>query len=250
MKYKNNLKVIEHAKKELKRFFEVYGFSPDDIKEFCKDGSSYRWKNFDYDTAPKVLKMMSNSSSRNDVRNIVEYAIGFVKIIQRHRERSRHVEDRSAIKKATDNNYVWAQSEVQGIFPSKEWHVKCDKGSRPRVEKRAVSYRDIFDIEIPISWGKAVYSESIATVKAGDGERFVMSAQKKNLGRLAEQGIVAYACDTLKVYRGEATMERAWVFKYEAPDDTILATHKEFSRAESLLNRRIKDTVVKELVDF
>ena len=77
-----------------------------------------------------------------------------------------------------------------------------------------------------------------------------MIAKKKNLTRLSKQGIVAYACETLKVYRGEATIENAWVLKYKAPDDTILATHTEFSRAESLLNRRIKDTVVKELVDF
>ena len=208
MSHKENLKVIEYAKKELNRFFKDYGFSPDEIKQFCSDGTNYRWKSFDYDGAPDVFRMLSKGNGGDAIRPVVECGRSFLKIIQ------------------------------------------CDKGSKPYVEKRAVSYKDTFDVEIPISWGKAVYSESIATVKAGDGERFVLRAKKKNLTRLSKQGIVAYACETLKVYRGEATIENAWVLKYEAPDDTILATHTEFSRAESLLNRRIKDTVVKELVDF
>ena len=80
----------------------------------------------------------------------------------------------------------------------------------------------------------SVYEESIASVKAGDGERFVMSARKKNYARLAKDGIVAYDCQVLKVRHGEATMEDAWVLKYETPTDMILATHKEFSRAEEL----------------
>ena len=250
MSHKENLEVIKYAKKELSRFFKDYGFSPDEIKQFCSDGTNYRWKSFDYDGAPDVFRMMSKGNGGDAIRPVVECGRAFLKIIQKHRYHSRHIESLGAIREHSQRNSIWAQSEIDNAFPSKEWHVKCDKGSKPYVEKRAVSYKDIFDVEIPISWGKAVYSESIATVKAGDGERFVLRAKKKNLARLSKQGIVAYACETLKVYRGEATVENAWVLKYEAPDDTILATHTEFSRAESLLNRRIKDTVVKELVDF
>jgi len=250
MEYKNNLKVIEHAREELSRFFKTYGFSGDEIKEFCQDASSYNWKNFDYDGAPTVLKLMSDSIGRDNIRNVVLYAHSFLKLIKGHRSKAKYVEDKSVIKKAIESNTVWATSELNEAFPSRGWEVRCEKGSNPYVEKQTGRYGSNFNVDIPIGWGKTVYAEGIATVKAGDGERFVMSAYKKDFARLVKDGVVAYECNTLRAYRDDATIEKGWVLKYETYDDTILATHQEFSRAESLLKRRIKDTVVKELVDF
>tara|TARA_Y100000289_G_C3885184_1_gene130850 strand:- start:46 stop:807 length:762 start_codon:yes stop_codon:yes gene_type:complete len=250
MSHKNKLKVIEHAREELSRFFKRYEFSPYEIQEFCRDKNPYHWKDFDYDGAPKVFKLMAESVGRDSISPTVQYGVSFLRLIRKHRENARFVEDRSAIQKAAEDNVVWATSELNAAFPSKGWEVKCSKFTKPHVEKQTGRYGDNFDVDISIGWGNTVYSENIATVKAGDGERFIMSADKKDLARLAKDGIVAYECQVIKVYRGEATMEDAWVFKYETPTDMIVATHKEFSRAESLLNRRIKDTVVGELIDF
>jgi len=250
MEYKNNLKVIEHAREELSRFFKTYGFSGDEIKEFCQDASSYNWKNFDYDGAPTVLKLMSDSIGRDSIRNVIQYGYSLLKLVRGHRSKAKYVEDKSAIKKAIESNGVWATSELNQAFPSRGWEVRCERGSKPYVEKQTGRYGSNFNVDIPLGWGKTVYAEGIATVKAGDGERFVMSATKKDFARLIKDGVVAYECNTLRAYRDDATIEKGWVLKYETYDDTILATHQEFSRAESLLKRRIKDTVVKELVDF
>ena len=124
MEYKNNLKVIEHAREELSRFFKTYGFSGDEIKEFCQDASSYNWKNFDYDGAPTVLKLMSDSIGRDNIRNVVLYAHSFLKLIKGHRSKAKYVEDKSVIKKAIESNIVWAASELNEAFPSRGWEVR------------------------------------------------------------------------------------------------------------------------------
>lgn len=250
MTCKDSLKVVEHAKEELTRFFQRYGFSPYEIKEFCNSNKQYHWKDFDYDGAPEIFKLMSKTIGRNSMNPTVHYGTNLINIIRDHREKARYVENRTELQKAAEANEVWASSELNQLFPSKGWEVTCHKFNKPNVEKQTGRYNDVFNVDISIGWGVSVYEENIASVKAGDGERFVMSARKKNYARLAKDGIVAYDCQVLKVRNGEATMEDAWVLKYETPTDMILATHKEFSRAESLLNRRIKDTVVGELIDF
>ena len=247
---KESLEVVEHAKEELSRFFKRYGFSPYEIQNFCKVSGQYNWKSFGYDDAPEKLKLISDTMGREKINPIIQCAINFLNIIKDHREKARYVENRTELQKAAEANKVWASSELNQLFPSKVWEVNCHKFNKPYVEKQTGRYVDAFNVDISIGWGVSVYEESIASVKAGDGERFVMSARKKNYARLAKDGIVAYDCQVLKVRNGEATMEDAWVLKYETPTDMILATHKEFSRAESLLNRRIKDTVVGELIDF
>ena len=250
MSDKESLEVVEHAKEELSRFFKRYGFSPYEIQNFCKVSGQYNWKSFGYDDAPEKLKLISDTMGREKINPIIQCAINFLNIIKDHRKKARYVEYRTELQKAAEANKVWASSELNQLFPSKVWEVNCHKFNKPYVEKQTGRYVDAFNVDISIGWGVSVYEESIASVKAGDGERFVMSARKKNYARLAKDGIVAYDCQVLKVRNGEATMEDAWVLKYETPTDMILATHKEFSRAESLLNRRIKDTVVGELIDF
>ncbi len=250
MSDKESLEVVEHAKEELSRFFKRYGFSPYEIQNFCKVSGQYNWKSFGYDDAPEKLKLISDTMGREKINPIIQCAINFLNIIKDHREKARYVENRTELQKAAEANKVWASSELNQLFPSRGWEVNCHKFNKPYVEKQTGRYTDVFNVDISIGWGVSVYEENIASVKAGDGERFVMSARKKNYARLAKDGIVAYDCQVLKVRNGEATMEDAWVLKYETPTDMILATHKEFSRAESLLNRRIKDTVVGELIDF
>ena len=250
MSDKESLEVVEHAKEELSRFFKRYGFSPYEIQNFCKVSGQYNWKSFGYDDAPEKLKLISDTMGREKINPIIQCAINFLNIIKDHREKARYVENRTELQKAAEANKVWASSELNQLFPSRGWEVNCHKFNKPYVEKQTGRYVDAFNVDISIGWGVSVYEENIASVKAGDGERFVMSARKKNYARLAKDGIVAYDCQVLKVRHGEATMEDAWVLKYETPTDMILATHKEFSRAESLLNRRIKDTVVGELIDF
>ena len=251
MSDKESIEVVEHAKEELTKFFKRYDFSPYEIKKFCKCCRQYNYKGFDYNDAPEPLKLIADTVGRDSINPIIAYGANFLDIIKTHREKAQYREDRTELQKAAQANKVWATSELNQLFPSKGWEVNCHKFNKPYVEKRTGTYGvQSFIVDIPIGWGMSVYEQNIATVKGGDRKRFVMSARKKNYARLAKDGIIAYDCQVLKVHNDEATMENAWVFKYETPTDMILATHKEFSRAESLLNRRIKDTVVGELIDF
>ena len=250
MSDKESLEVVEHAKEELSNFFKRYDFSPYEIQDFCKCCRPYNYRGFGYNDAPKKLKLIADTVGRDSIDPIIRYGANFLDIIKTHREKAQYREDRTELQKAAEANKVWATSELNQLFPSKGWEVTCHKFNKPHVEKQTGRYNPSFIVDIPIGWGISVYEQNIATVKGGDRERFVMSARKKNYARLAKDGIIAYDCQVLKVHNDKATMEDAWVFKYETPTDMILATHKEFSRAESLLNRRIKDTVVGELIEF
>jgi hypothetical protein len=53
----------------------------------------------------------------------------------------------------------------------------------------------------------------------------------------------------MKVKGKKPDIEAGWVMRYETSDGAILSYQKEFSRCESLLRRRIKDTVMKELMN-
>jgi len=59
----------------------------------------------------------------------------------------------------------------------------------------------------------------------------------------------AYKVQALKVKHKQGEIEEGWVLAYDYDDKIISAFHAELGRAESLINRRIKDTIEKILLD-
>jgi len=132
-------------------------------------------------------------------------------------------------------------------FPSLNWHV--DVMSDIGFEERKSYYGDN-TVNLKLSWNTKVSKKQIATVNAGDGMRFILDATERHIERLNEIGIRAYSAAALHVKHKKLSIENAWVMTYERDGNkAIKAIHKEFSRAESLINRRIKDEVVGLLLD-
>jgi hypothetical protein len=78
-----------------------------------------------------------------------------------------------------------------------------------------------------------------------------MAVKLRDLSRLTDQGIYAYEVVAVKAKNKKAEMETGWLMSYPTGSDTdVRAYHKEFSRCESLLRRRIRDTVTKELMGY
>ena len=111
------------------------------------------------------------------------------------------------------------------------------------------------NIVIPIHWKKSVYDNDIEIVEGGKQKHFVLSAKQFNFNRLTRENIQAYSCKSLTVRRNrkrygsphEAEMHDGYVMTYWIGGKRISAIHNDFGRAESLLRRRIQDTVMKRL---
>ena len=98
-------------------------------------------------------------------------------------------------------------------------------------------------------WRIFSYDKGIALVRAGDGMRFIMNSQERKLSRINDDGIKAWSVVVMKVKGKKPDIEAGWVMRYKTSDGAILSYQKDFSRCESLLRRRIKDTVMKELMN-
>jgi hypothetical protein len=105
------------------------------------------------------------------------------------------------------------------------------------------------DVHLPATWTKKVYDKGISRVKAGDGMRIILNSQERRLSRINDDGIRAWSVVALKVKGKKPDIEAGWVMRYKTSDDAVLSYQKEFSRCESLLRRRIKDTVMRELMN-
>lgn len=105
------------------------------------------------------------------------------------------------------------------------------------------------DITIPCHWYKTVYDRGLHVVNANDGPRVVISATRKKVGRLNDMNI--------QVFKGQAMgfkkrlrkywLHDAWIMKMEAEDNVITALHEDFTKAEQLINRRIRKAVTEAL---
>ena len=103
---------------------------------------------------------------------------------------------------------------------------------------------------IPVHWYKSVYARGIASLKAGDGARFVLSAKPLTLDRLERHHIKAYKCRTVSRYMRAVSINNEWVMRYsvdgyDVSDNlgAVTSVHKDFGSCERLLKRRIRDRV-------
>ena len=100
-----------------------------------------------------------------------------------------------------------------------------------------------------------MYDNDIEIVEGGKQRHFILNANPFNLNRLTRENIQAYSCKSLTVRRNrnqygsphEAEMHDGYVMTYWVGGKRISAIHHDFGRTESLLRRRIQDTVMKRL---
>ena len=243
----NNYQAIGYLSNAIQKYFEAYDFSNENKKDIALNPSQYGWKSFDNDYAPKVFRSLPDE----DVGHAQRYGSNLIKRIQELRSISRNVSPmQTVIEKAREATKINGISSLNHAFPSINWEVMPYVSGSMYCEKQRNVWGTTYEVGIPVTWSKRVYDFGIDKVRAGDGMRFIMDAQERKLDRLNDIGVRAFSVVALKVKKKEATYENAWVMKYETSGEPVTAIQSEFSKCESLMTRRIKDTVTKELMDF
>jgi len=243
----NNYHAIRHLSHAIEKYFEAYEFSNDNKKDIAYNPDQYAWKDLTYNAAPEVFKVIPSE----DVSHAQRYGAHLLKRIQQIRAVRKAVPPmQTIVEKAKEATKLNGVSSLNDAFPSINWDVTPYTTGSMYCEKLRGLWGVNYEVGIPVTWGKRVYDQGIDNVKAGDGMRFIMDAQERKLDRLNNIGIRAFSVVALKVKNKEAEFDNAWVMKYETSGDPVTAIQTEFSKCESLITRRIKDTVTKELMDF
>jgi len=244
MQLRNYLR-IKQIKANINLFLAVNGFSPEERKKISENPHQYQWKNFDYDGAPFGLAILPEGQ----MRSAVKYAGGL--FISLHsiklKMKSRNVQ-KTVTDKAMEATELYASTELKRAFPSMFWYVTSSLNGGVSAGLRK-SYMSDVDVHLPVTWAIKIYEKGISQVRAGDGMRFIMNCEERKLSRINDDGIKAWSVVAMKVKGKKPDIEAGWVMRYETSDGAILSYQKEFSRCESLLRRRIKDTVMRELMN-
>ena len=240
----NNYKSVQALSKQLNNFFVSHGFSNNERQGFMRNPRQYAWKEFNYPDAPDGFKYLNE----DDIRAAVFYGTHMVETIHKRRAWLKNVEGKkSLLQRHVDASITGLQMSLAKAFPSMSWIAESSMNAEPYINTHG-GYYQTHTVRVPLTWNKKINAEEIAVVKAGDGMRVVLDATERKLDRLANEDISAYHCQVVKAKHGKAEMDEAWVMRLATSDGYITATHKEFSRCESLIRRRVKDTVVKELL--
>ena len=236
---------IKQLKANIKVFLMVNGFSPEEKRKISENPHQYQWKGFEYEDAPFGLRILPEGQ----MRLAAKYGGGLFISLHNIKERmkSRNVQ-KTVIDKAMESTELYASTELKCAFPSFSWYVTSSLSGGVSANLQR-SYMSDVDVHLPATWTKKVYDKGISRVKAGDGMRFIMNSQERRLSRINDDGIRAWSVVALKIKGKKLDIEAGWVMSYETSDDAVLSYQKEFSRCESLLRRRIKDTVMRELMN-
>tara|TARA_R100001198_G_C5237097_1_gene214824 strand:+ start:1474 stop:2214 length:741 start_codon:yes stop_codon:yes gene_type:complete len=236
---------IKQLKANIKVFLTVNGFSPEETQKISENPHQYQWKNFEYEDAPFGLRILPEGQ----MRLAAKYGGGLFISLHNIKERMKSGNvQKTVIDKAMEATELYASTELKTTFPSMFWYVtsSLSNGVSANLQR---SYMSDVDVHLPVTWTKKIYDKGIARVKAGDGMRFIMNCEERKLSRINDDGIKAWSVVAMKVKGKKPDIEAGWVMRYKTSDGAILSYQKEFSRCESLLRRRIKDTVMRELMN-
>ena len=137
-------------------------------------------------------------------------------------------------------------------FPSATVETSCEIGGQVHCLPLYNQWDNLVeggaDVMVPISWNKKIYQEGISVVQAGDGARFVLDCKERKIARLNNDHIRCWAVRAVKRKHKICTIENATVMKYDAGGDVVLSISDSFSKSESLIRRRIKETALDVLM--
>jgi hypothetical protein len=207
-----------------------------DMLEFIQKAISYAYSS---DTPSWASHMHSGSFAA-----LAQFVLKLHTQITETRTKMKSSEPQTMRQRYSDSSIVQASTELKRCFPSiRSFHFEISTKPINEIMGREHPYYGLF--VIPVHWYKSVYARGIASVKAGDGARFVLSAKPFVLERLERDHIRAYTCRTVKRPNRRVTLvQNEWVMRYSVDDfSSVTAAHKDFSSCESLLKRRIRDKV-------
>ena len=238
MNYKKAIASIEYMNASLKNTFKHLDFNPDQIKSLHNHCTNNRWGIPD-----RVCDNLTNSAADMIGKQITEYMseIRGIRVSMRPNKRE------SALDREASESKRYACSQVHEAFPSASFSVGIGKAD---FEPSLGNYSGDGAIHVPVSWNRKIYQRGISVVKAGDGNRFIVDCKARHLTRLAKDNIQAFDVLAIKRYGGNSEMIEATVMKYDAGGTSVCSIADKFSRAESLIRRRIKDTAIDTLLEL
>ena len=245
-RYVKRYKAMLQLSKSIHNYFETYGFTADEKKKIAENPSQYAWKDFNYDNSPDGFKFLS----QDDQGAAARYGARLFESLHGIRDRVKNIDPQpSVISKTRQATEIYAASALQVTFPSMHWQVSSSLGAEISAEKnKSWSKRDV-TVTLPLSWVKRVHDKGISSIRAGDGMRFILDASERHIDRLSVDNIQVFYATSLSINKTQPIIEKSWVISYKTSDEPIVSVQKSFSRCESLLRRRIKDTVIKELMN-
>ena len=219
MNYKKAIASIEYMNASLKNTFKHLDYNPDQIKSLHNHSVNNRWG-----VPDRVCDKLTNSAADMIGKQITEYMseIRSIRIGMRPRKRE------SALDREANESTRYASSQVHEAFPSASFSVGIGKA---HFEPNVGSYSGDGSIHVPVSWNKK-------------------DCKARHLTRLAKDNIQAFDVLAIKRYGGSSEMIEATVMKYDAGGVSVYSIADKFSRAESLIRRRIKDTAIDTLLEL
>lgn len=240
--YKSMAALKENNKNVLKQI----NIPTSEIKDLAKHAKEYSYAN---QKAISKVKDMNTTSARILLNSFTHS----VKEIHEARNMMRAIQKRSRISESIYESKSNGYSSLNKAFPSAIVDVKCEIGENVGI-RNMYRYDELVEggiqAYVPVTWHKKIYQEGIDVVQAGDGARFILDCKERHITRLQKDYIRCWAVRAIKRKHKQASEENATVMRYDAGGDVITSISHSFSKAESLLRRRIKDAAVGVLMEL
>ena len=236
------------ASRYLDESFKMLGFTTEQRKYFCEHPVEFRYGDTRRECKPDFTQFTSAAFDGGVFHSL--YAA--LEEVRERRGRLAQIAETNVFSQAKLNSEVCVRSIVGTIFPKlKVDNVRAKKAVDEYIERKHSSYFGTsYDISIPITWSRTVGDKSIATVDDGRLEHLVLQAKERKLDRLNSEDIKAYKCLSMTGNGGNPQLHDVWVMHWDNGTTSITALKNDFSKAESLLRRRIKKAVTDVLLDF
>lgn len=229
---------IDALKQHAQYTFKQMGLDGDAVKQLAEHARENNYVS--HRAASSVMGLNSTSS-----KILISSFVNCVHEIHKSREMLRDVDNSSRLDEARYESKSNAYRAFSDAFPSATVETSCEVGEQvhclPLYNKWDNLVDGGADVMVPISWNKKIYQEGISVVHAGDGARFILDCKERKIARLNNDHIRCWAVRSVKRKHKVCTVENATVMKYDAGGDVVLSISDSFSKAESLIRRRIKD---------
>ena len=241
-------KSIKMASYYLDASFKTLGFTTEQRKFFCENPNDFRYG----DTPRGCTPSFTNFTSAGFDQGVFHSLYAALEEVRDRRGRLPKLLEPSVFEQARLNSEVCVRSIIGTHFPKlKVDNVRAKKTVDEYIQRKHSSYFGTsYDITIPITWARTVGDKGIATAEDGKLGHLVLKAKERKLDRLNSDGVKAYKCVSMTGNNGNPQLHDVWVMHWSNDSTSITALSTEFSKAESLLRRRIKKAVTDVLLDF
>lgn len=226
---------IVEIKKHIKVFDDLYNLEGKDKGQWHRGKPLYR-----ADDAEKLRKKIGYLADWVVQHNYGEYCAALRAARQSLRSEKKGSSSGTRLQEVIAQGRNMAALVVNQMHSSMSFSVF---NSRYPAFERKTSYFGDHSLGIPAGWHYSVYDRGIASVRGGDGPRFIMSAKPRTSPQLDNElyEVVALKRDVGK----QLFLEDGWVAKA----DNITAYATDFKKAQNLLNRRVRAKIMEAFVN-